>query len=244
MKPLNWTCPHCCRSVTITSDRASSGSHVLSVDNDAGPHSLVTRYFVCPNPECQKFTLTADLFKVQRNPGVGWEQISDAIHHWDLVPDSQAKPFPLYIPAPILEDYREACLIRTLSPKASATLSRRALQGIVRDFWKVKPGRLVDEIKEIEALVDPATWGAIDAVRKIGNVGAHMEKDISVIVEVDPNEANLLIQLIETLLHEWYVVREERARRMSLVIATASSKKGGAVVAAPSYGVPGKSETA
>ena len=31
-------------------------------------------------------------------------------------------------------------------------------------------------------------WQAIDAVRSIGNIGAHMEKDINLIVDVDPEE--------------------------------------------------------
>ena len=40
---------------------------------------------------------------------------------------------------------------------------------------------------------------AIDAVRKIGNIGAHMERDINLIVDIDPNEAAILIGLIELL---------------------------------------------
>ena len=54
------------------------------------------------------------------------------------------------------------------------------------------------------------TWDAIDAVRKVGNIGAHIEKDINVIIDVEPREAELLIGLIEMLLKDWYVVREER----------------------------------
>lgn len=50
---------------------------------------------------------------------------------------------------------------------------------------------------------------AIDAVCKVGNIGAHMEKDIDLIVDVDPNEAELLINLIETRFQYWYVNREE-----------------------------------
>ena len=82
-----------------------------------------------------------------------------------------------------------------------------------------------DEIAFIESQVDPLTWEAIQAVRKIGNIGAHMEKDIGVIVEVDPNEADLLIELIETLLREWYVHREERKMRMGHLVAAAAAKK-------------------
>lgn len=52
-----------------------------------------------------------------------------------------------------------------------------------------------------------------------------MEHDINVIVDVDVNEAQLLIGLVETLLEEWYVRREERERRMRSVIDAASGKK-------------------
>ena len=141
-----------------------------------------------------------------------------------LIPPSKSKTFPPYIPQALRDDYLEACLIQELSPKASATLSRRCLQGILRDFWAVKPGRLVDEIEQIKDKVDSVTWNAIEAVRKIGNIGAHMEKDIDVIVDVDPNEAELLVGLVETLLREWYVAREERKKRMAAIVAAASTK--------------------
>jgi len=133
---------------------------------------------------------------------------------------------PDYVPQAIKEDYGEACLIETKSPKASATLSRRALQGMIRDFWgvKVKSNRLVDEIDAIEDKVDPSVWKAIDAVRKLGNIGAHMEADINVIVDVDPEEARHLIELIELLIEEWYVTRENRQQRIQKVIAAAQAK--------------------
>jgi hypothetical protein len=154
----------------------------------------------------------------------GTEQLGQKLDEWNLVPPSKGKAFPTYIPQAILDDYREACLIRDLSPKASATLARRCLQGIIRDFWKVKPGRLVDEINQIKDRVDPLAWDAIEAVRRIGNIGAHMEKDINVIVDVDADEADLFIQLVETLLREWYVAREERTKRMGAIVAAASAK--------------------
>jgi len=152
------------------------------------------------------------------------ERLLTKLETWNLIPNSKAKTFPTYIPQAILDDYRESCLIRDLSPKASATLARRCLQGILRDFWKVKAGRLVDEIEQIKDKVDTVTWSAIEAVRKIGNIGAHMEKEIDVIVDVDQDEAELLIGLVETLLREWYIAREERKRRMDAIVAAASAK--------------------
>jgi hypothetical protein len=75
-------------------------------------------------------------------------------------------------------------------------------QIIIRDFWGIRKDQLVDEIKD---KVDSSVWTAIDAVRKIGNIGAHMEKDVDLIIDVDPDEAGLLIKLIETLLSDWYI---------------------------------------
>ncbi|WP_260997717.1 DUF4145 domain-containing protein [Thalassolituus hydrocarboniclasticus] len=144
--------------------------------------------------------------------------------NWSMKPSSLAKQFPTYIPQAVIDNYEEACLIRDLSPKASATLSRRCLQGIIRDFWGCKKGRLVDEINSIQDKVDPITWQAIDSVRSIGNIGAHMEKDINLIIDVEPAEAQLLIGLIEILIKDWYVAKHERQKHLESIIGVAKQK--------------------
>lgn len=68
----------------------------------------------------------------------------------------------------------------------------------------------MDEIEAIQDKVDPTTWAVIDAIRKIVNIGAHMEKDINLIIDVDSEEAQLLIGLIEMLIKDWYIVKHER----------------------------------
>ncbi|MCF6370058.1 DUF4145 domain-containing protein [Rhizobium halophilum] len=145
-----------------------------------------------------------------------------------------SKVQPEYIPAPLREDYQEACLIRDHSPKAAATLARRCLQGMIRDFCGISRSRLIDEIRELKKQLDEGrgpkgveaeTIDAIDAVRDIGNIGAHMEKDINLIVEVDPGEAQALIELIEMLFDEWYVARDKREKRLASVRAIAAEKK-------------------
>lgn len=239
MSAFNWTCPHCQRAVTIAAERRSFDSHFLSMANKDGQRAFSSSFFVCPNEECGKFTLKAHLYEAAPNPHRGGlMSVGKPLKTWDLIPDTSSKVFPDYIPAQILEDYREACLIRDLSPKASATLARRCLQGIIRDFWTVRPGRLVDEIAAIKGNVDQITWDAIEAVRKIGNIGAHMEKDINLIVDVDPDEAGLLIGLIETLLSEWYVQRDERNKRMNALISVAASKKSSAIATAAASATP------
>ena len=93
--------------------------------------------------------------------------------------------------------------------------------------------RLIDEITEPRKLVDagrapagvqPDAVEAIDHVRKIGNIGAHMEGDINFIVDVDANEAQLLIGLAELLFEEWYEARELRTARLRKLGVIATEK--------------------
>ena len=210
--PTYWTCPYCNRDATLRDHDTSESEHRLTIESADGYRWLESQFIVCPNPSCRKFTLSLVLSEALPNKMGGYVRGKD-LQSWNLIPPSKAKPFPNYIPVPVLADYNEACLIRELSPKASATLARRCLQGMIRDFWGVKAGNLADEIKAVKDKVEPDDWDAIDAVRKVGNIGAHMEKDVNVIIDVEPKEAGLLIDLIELLLNEWYVNRENRKRR-------------------------------
>jgi hypothetical protein len=196
---------------------------VFDKSNCQGPCLLSSYFNVCPNPICKKFTLFLSLERLERDQLGNWKRLGQ-IHSWNLLPRSKAQTFPNYVPKAVIDDYDEACLIKDLSPKASATLSRRCLQGIIRDFWKVKPGRLVDEIAAIQTKIDPLTWRAIEAVRKVGNIGAHMEKDIDLIVDVEPQEAELLIGLIEVLIKDWYIATENRKSHLNALIGVAAQK--------------------
>jgi len=219
---FNWTCPYCNRDATITDSNYSYDSHSFNHNNINGNLILFTSVTVCPNDECKEYIIFARLHK-QFYSG-GWETETVPLITWQMKPNSSAKPFPEYIPQPIISDYNEACLIRDLSPKASATLSRRCLQGIIRDYFGVVEKRLIDEINAIKDKMDPLTWEAIDAVRKIGNIGAHMEKDIDLIIDVEPTEAQLLIGLIEILLKDLYITRHERQKHLESIIGVAAQK--------------------
>ena len=222
---FNWDCPHCNMKTTVSDSNFSASNNSMTIDNSEGPRILRSEWIVCPNKECKKITLTNILYSAKRNPNnYNWET-DKVLQYWRLKPDSFAKVFPDYIPKSLIEDYNEAAKILDLSPKASATLSRRCLQGIIRDFWKVSKSRLIDEINAIEDKIDPLTWKSIDAVRKVGNIGAHMEKDINLIIDVEPKEASLLLELIELLFEEWYIHRFEREKKLKDIIAVAENKE-------------------
>jgi hypothetical protein len=218
-----WTCPFCNRNATIGEHNYRQNDFVFNDNNkEASYLSLRATAITCPNKECREYEIKTSLLKfdTDRHRAIG-----EPLMNWQLRPSSHALVFPDYLPKPIVDDYNEACVIRDLSPKASATLSRRCLQGIIRDYWGISKSRLVDEINELKEKIDPSTWQAIDAVRSIGNIGAHMEKDINLVVEVEPQEAQLLIGLIEILVKDWYIARYQRQAQLAGIVALAQAKK-------------------
>ncbi len=113
------------------------------------------------------------------------------------------------VPAQYASDYVEGCLVLADSPKASAALSRRCLQHILRDTAKVKPQDLILEIQEV---IDRGTLPShiaesLDAVRVIGNFAAHPIKSTSTgeIVEVEPGEAEWNLDTLEALFDFYFV---------------------------------------
>lgn len=155
-------------------------------------------FYMCPS--CGKYVVFAE--------GIG-DKVKD-LQHNQILPKSSAVHFPEYIPVGIRCDYEEACAILRLSPKSAATLARRCLQGMISDFWGIKCNKLVDSINALEGKIPAGQWKAINGLRRLGNIGAHMEKDVNIIVDIDSGEAEKLIQLIEILLKQWYVDRYEQ----------------------------------
>lgn len=125
----------------------------------------------------------------------------------------------------IRSDYEEACSIVNLSPKASATLSRRCLQGMIRDFFQISKGSLFEEINAIKDKIPAEQWAVLDGLRRIGNIGAHMEKDINLIVDIEPDEAQKLIKLIELLLQQWYIERHNQQELFADIIGIDQAKQ-------------------
>ena len=168
--------------------------------------------YKCPN--CQKITSIANY--------AGTELPQKTV---PLFPISTAKQFPDYIPQAIRSDYEEACSIVNLSPKASATLSRRCLQGMIRDFFQISKGSLFEEINAIKDKIPAEQWAVLDGLRRIGNIGAHMEKDINLIVDIEPDEAQKLIKLIELLLQQWYIERHNQQELFADIIGIDQAKQ-------------------
>lgn len=229
---FSWECPHCKRMTTINTHNIHLCNNFLqdiNADRGAG-YNVQTKNLICPNFQCKNISVYVSVYRAREiYSNSSHKIINEQFLFGDrFYPDKNIKQYPDYIPEPIRKDYEEACRISSLSPKASATLARRCIQGILRDFWKVKPDNLIKEIEQIKDKVDIQTFEAIDSVRKIGNIGAHMEKDINVIIDVDENEAEILISLLDILFQNWYIEkhnREEQLKRIKEIADTKNQQK-------------------
>lgn len=174
--------------------------------------SITVKFFHCP--KCDNF-----IIKV-----VGLGELTKGIEV-PILPKSNAIQFPNYVPESIRNDYEEACAIVWLSPKASATLSRRCLQSMIRDFWKVNETTLYKEISILESKVDKAQWDVLNALRQLGNIGAHPEADVNSIINIEPEEATKLLKVIELLIKQWYIKRHDEQQLLSDVLLINTSKQ-------------------
>jgi hypothetical protein len=122
---------------------------------------------------------------------------------------------PKEVPPEFAADYSEACLVLPDSEKASAALSRRCLQHLLREKAGVKKGDLANEIQQVlDSKQLPGHLAHdLDAIRNIGNFAAHPMKSTSTgtIVEVEPHEAEWLLDLLEGLF-DFYFVQPARAQ--------------------------------
>ena len=223
MNPFNWNCEHCGHDQVVNKHNCEIADvKIENMGRRHGPIYGVVGTIVCANEHCQELTLVFQLHHMDPDGQI----INPPIRKWILLPESKAKRQPNYIPQPIVSNYMQACSIIDLSPNASAVMSRRCLQGMIRDFWNVRGKRtLLEEIEEIKNDVQQTTRDAIDAARDIGNFGAHMEEDISLNLDVEPYEAQMLISLIERLFEDWYVTRHEKNKRLAAIVDVAKNKK-------------------
>jgi hypothetical protein len=114
----------------------------------------------------------------------------------------------------LAEEFAEASAVLPVSPKASAALSRRCLQTLLREAAGVTHGDLSDEIDQVveEGGLPSHLVGALHAVREIGNFGTHPIKSqrTGEVLPVEPGEAEWTLEVLE-LLFDFYFVSPTKA---------------------------------
>ena len=166
---------------------------------------------VCP--ECHKPSI-----KIAKMPSPIDVPLIDAVRkayvkpQWVYPTSRRRKQFGEEVPDNFKSDYVEACQVLLISSRSSATLSRRIVEAMLREQG-YSDNTLFDKIEAVRNEGDPnkklptVLLKFIDAVRQFGNFAAHQKTNLETfqIIEVEPGEAELCLEIVEGLFEHYYV---------------------------------------
>ena len=206
-------CPHCSKSI----HEAWEDLNVLyrgkwsSVLSGAGEPDVTIKLVTMTCPACDK-----RIVLIRRSSKVPQQRarVESRIVYPLNVAERSAPP---EVPEPLRGDYSEATAILNLSPQASAALSRRIVQQVLKDKGNYSEGNLSDQIQTfVDDPRNPSELkGNIDYLREIGNFAAHPMKSTSsgAVLQVEPVEAEWAIEVVDGLFDFYFVGPAQDARR-------------------------------
>ena len=142
-----------------------------------------------------------------------------------VFPMSRArKNIPDEVPDDLKEDYFEANDVLLISPRSSATLSRRIMESILRQQGYGQK-KLIDQIDAVrnepvpDKKLPTSLLKMIDAVRLFGNFSAHSIRNMETlqIIDVESGEADVCLYVIEGMFDHYYVRPSVEARNLEVV---------------------------
>ena len=191
-------CPHCATSI----HESWATTNVLNSRNQDTAWRV--EFMTCP--QCSNEMLRNGKIQIKNNRAAvfTWRQAFPVGSNRGAVPNQ--------VPTDVAADYSEASLVLSLSPKASAALSRRCLQSVLRDAGYPQK----DLSKQIDAvLAESDTRKAlpsgvhiiVDTIRNFGNFSAHKITDQTSlqVIEVEPHEAEFCLDTLDALFDHYYV---------------------------------------
>jgi hypothetical protein len=214
-------CPHCNSGIYegFTESQAVIAPQVNSRTGEFLAHQLVWNISHLRCPECHESIIFLKRIQYVQNPPQPGRPSPPppAPFSFMAFPSSYSRAIPPEVPNPYRQDFVEACKVLTDSPKASAALSRRCLQAILRDKAQTKSRDLADQIDEVikSGKVPSHIEEGLHAVRQIGNFAAHVMKSTAtgVILDVEPGEAEWNLEILESLFDFYFVQPAVTAKR-------------------------------
>lgn len=214
-------CPHCNVEIIPNFKYAPLDSVSFDISNDEYPviesHIYSSQSLICPG--CSKITI---YIRHEISNSLDSTSEFNKVNIQQIYPISCTRNCPKEVDNPqITQDFIEASSVLNISPKASAALSRRCLQNLLRE----KAGVIKKDLsKEIQEVIDSHTLpsylaDSIDAIRNIGNYAAHPLKSTASgeIIDVEPGEAEWALDVLEQLFDFYYVQPAKlAAKRLAL----------------------------
>ncbi len=210
-------CPHCSTFVRFESarnaydDSVAQQEHVIqgiwdSPNRPKGSEITLAIYLcACPNCGLPVIGLGSGRMVGDDYEPASYDERSYRVA-WPAASWEAARGVPEEVPKEIAQDFREASAVLAISPKASAALSRRCLQAILREAGHTQ----YNLEKQIEAALPNLPHYIardLDHLRVIGNLAAHATKSKSSgeILDVEPGEAEWSLEVLEELFDHYYV---------------------------------------
>lgn len=163
---------------------------------------------------CPNCNLPIIACKITVLDNYGTTQVSERSIEPLIFPRCATRFVPPEVPLKIKQDFIEAVEVFEISQKASAALSRRTLQMVLEEQGYAA--------SDLDKSIDRALPGLpghiaenLDAIRQVGNFAAHPKKVINTgeIVEVEPEEAKFLLDVLESLFDSYYVQPKKSLER-------------------------------
>tara|TARA_R100001224_G_scaffold90803_1_gene59988 strand:- start:227 stop:877 length:651 start_codon:yes stop_codon:yes gene_type:complete len=131
-------------------------------------------------------------------------------------PNSTHQELPVDVPEHFRTDFSEASQVLDISPKASAALSRRLLEGILIENGAPSNKNLFQQIDDAISDGMPSYIAEqLDYIRQIGKFAAHSKSNRASgeVIDVDYEEAEAVLSIIDLLCDHYYVMPAKAKRR-------------------------------
>ncbi len=159
-----------------------------------------------------EFESVVELSHVDIETEKGWQELMWPRH-------SNPRTVAQEVPAAIASDYREADKLLSVSPRASAALARRCLERVLHEAGGANSNELTKAIDQVVSSKNlPTLLGQeLKATKEIGNFAAHPRKDTdtSQILDVEPGEAEWMLDVLENVFDFFYVKPAETDRMIA-----------------------------
>ena len=199
-------CPYCLDSFHPSFKNAYIESH---------PANWELKEAICPS--CHQQILFLDEFEILVGPAGGRARRSMGEDRMIRPQHTARSPLSPDVLKEYSDDYLEACAVLDTSPKASAALSRRCLQNILRNKAGIESKNLYEEIEQVIPKL-PSTLGqSLNYVRIVGNFAAHPIKSTSTneIIDVEPGEAEWSLSVLEELFDYYFTKPAIQERKLA-----------------------------
>jgi hypothetical protein len=189
-------CPKC---KTHFAPRDEEPTVIIAHDGNGSEREIELNGHICP--ECGQYIIYASVPE--------WMRVYPPLQGW--------LDFSSYVPPALFRDFDEARKVIDISPKASAMLSRRCLQRLIREAIGIEDKTLDREIDTVLVSKSLPSYltNDLDAVRIVGNFAAHPTKSEKTgeIMDVEPGEADWTLRVLEGLFDFLFVAPVKAAQR-------------------------------